>query len=68
MTGLGQSIYQKGVKYGKQQGSIETIIDLVKEGLLQIADAARKAGMSETEFSELLKEKSYELMEGGEVK
>jgi len=47
MSGLGNSIYQKGV--------IETLIDLVKKGMLTIANAAKEAQMSEEAFSELLK-------------
>lgn len=55
MSGLGQSIYQKGVQTGKEIGAIEKVISLVKKGLLQIADAAESVDMSEAEFSELLK-------------
>lgn len=47
MSGLGQSIYQEGV--------IETLINLVKKGMLTIANAAKEAQMSEEAFSELLK-------------
>lgn len=47
MSGLGQSIYQEGV--------LETLINLVKKGMLTIANAAKEAHMSEKAFSELLK-------------
>lgn len=60
MRGLGQSIYQKG--------GLDMLIRLVKAGKVQIADAAKELEMSETEFSELLIEKSYELMDGRKLK
>lgn len=66
MTGLGQSIYQSGIQQGIDQGinqginqgKMETLISLVKDGLIQIAEAAKRLGMSETEFSELLKQQN----------
>ena len=33
---------------------IQQLVELVKEGLLQVADAARKTNMSEEEFRALL--------------
>lgn len=33
---------------------IQQLVELVKEGLLKVADAARKANMSEEEFRALL--------------
>lgn len=39
---------------GKLEGKLEQLLELVKEGLLKVADAARKANMSEEEFRSLL--------------
>lgn len=40
---------------GKSIGKLEQLIELVKDGLLKTADAAAKAGMTEQEFTLLLK-------------
>ena len=53
MTGLGESIFKKG----EAQGTLDTLINLVKKGLLELRDAADEAKMSETEFSRLLEDK-----------
>lgn len=50
MTGLGDSIYQKGI----QQGLNDALVSLVKDGLLQLSEAARRSNMSEEAFSALL--------------
>ena len=36
------------------ESKLEQLLELVKEGLLKVADAARKANMSEEEFRALL--------------
>ena len=46
MQGLGQSIYEKGQR--------EMLVDLVRDGIVQIAEAAKRANMSEADFSKLL--------------
>lgn len=50
MCGLGDAIYDQG----KEQGGMEMLISLVKEGLLNLDDAAQKANMSEAEFLQLM--------------
>ena len=46
--------YEEGKKDGKKEGEKEggfsMLTDLVKEGLLSLSDAARKAGLSVDEF------------------
>jgi len=64
MTGLGETIHQKayqsgfqiGNQMGIQTGILNTLVSLVKDGLIKVSDAAKKADMSEEAFSELLKE------------
>lgn len=53
MTGLGESIAIKNYN----QGAVNTLINLVKDGLLELKEAAKRAQMTETEFSQLLNEK-----------
>ena len=53
MSGLGQAIYEDGMQAGMQ----DTLVELVKDGLLKIAEAAARAGITEAEFSKLLEEK-----------
>ncbi len=36
------------------EAKLQQLIDLVREGLLKLADAAQKAGMTEEEFKKLL--------------
>ena len=40
---------------GKEEGKMEMLLDLVKEGILDISQAAAKAGKTEEEFQKLLK-------------
>ena len=46
MCNLSQSVREKG----KAEGKINTIVELVMDGLLSIRDAAKKLGVSEEEF------------------
>lgn len=45
----------EGEKIGKSQGKMELLLELVKEGVLDVSRAATKAGKTEEEFRELLK-------------
>lgn len=47
-------IMEKYMAKSKLEGKLEQLLELVKEGLLKVADAARKANMSEEEFRSLL--------------
>jgi predicted HTH domain antitoxin len=40
----------------KTEGKIETLIDLVKDNVLSLAEAAKRAGMSEQKFSDMMKQ------------
>jgi len=40
----------------KRDGKMETLVDLVKKGLLSVKDAADQAGLSSEAFQKLLKE------------
>jgi predicted transposase YdaD len=42
-----------GWKEGKKEGMIEAFISMVKEGLMNIKDAAKRLGMSEKELTKL---------------
>lgn len=45
----------EGEKIGKSQGKMELLLELVKEGDLDVSRAAAKAGKTEAEFRKLLK-------------
>ena len=47
-------VMEKYMAESKLEGKLEQLLELVKEGLLKVADAARKANMSEEEFRALL--------------
>ena len=42
---------EEGLKEGRRDGMMETLVDLVKEKLLDITDAARRANMTPDEFA-----------------
>ena len=46
---LNQGI-QKGIQKGHLQGQIDTLVSLVKDGILTASDAAKRFGISEDEF------------------
>ena len=50
---------EEGEKIGRQEGEkigrLELLFELVKDGVLDISQAAAKAGKTEAEFKELLK-------------
>lgn len=56
MGGLGQSVLEEGIEKGIEQGigmgSFLTLCSLVKDGLLKLEDAAKRANLSEAAFSE----------------
>ena len=56
MCGLGDSIYEKGIEKGIALGSLNTLVSLVKDGLLNLSDASRKANMSEADFLQLMEQ------------
>ncbi len=49
---------KEGIKEGKTVGTLETLVSLVNEQLLDPVDAARKANMSESEFMKLVQGQS----------
>ena len=48
---------REGRKEGRKEGIWETLISLVRDGLLSIKDAAARAGVSETVFEQKMAEK-----------
>lgn len=55
MEGFHAEGKEEGLVEGIAKGRLEQLVDLVKDGLIKVADAARKSGMSEEEFKLLLK-------------
>ena len=41
---------EEGIKEGIKEGTVNVLISLVKDGILSISDAAKRAGMSVAEF------------------
>lgn len=58
MCNLSQSIAEraeiKGFDKGFSKGIIETLVGLVKDNLLSIAEASKRANMTEEEFKKYL--------------
>ena len=49
-----KDILRKGIKEGIEVGKFETLCELVKDGLLSMEEAAKRAEMTVTEFQEEL--------------
>ncbi|MCD8021178.1 MAG: hypothetical protein LUF92_16875, partial [Clostridiales bacterium] len=47
---------QQGRQQGKRQGKQETLIQLVRDGLISASEAANRLGISESSFNALLVE------------
>ena len=46
---------KEGIKKGIKEGTVNVLISLVKDGILSIADAAKRANMSEENFIQYIK-------------
>ena len=46
---------EEGIREGIKEGTVNVLISLVKDGILSIADAAKRAGMSEESFRGYIK-------------
>ena len=44
---------EKGMEKGREEGRWSTLAELVREGVLTLKEAAKKAGMSEENFRKL---------------
>ncbi len=59
MCNLGEGIYENGlsagIEKGREEGRINMLLDIVKDGLISVTDAAKKAGMSLDEFESIMK-------------
>ena len=42
--------FEEGVEIGEEKGFLKALVDLVKDGIFSIADAAKRANMTVTEF------------------
>ncbi len=58
MTGMGQTIYEKGREEGREEGLIP-LFKLVKDGIIKFADAVAYSSMSEEEFDQKMKKAGY---------
>ena len=60
MSGLGQSIatrnFQLGIQQGMQQGIVETLISLFKDGLLSLKEASLRSGYTQEAFLKMVDE------------
>ena len=46
---------EEGIREGIKEGTVNVLISLVKDGILSIADAAKRANMSEESFIQYIK-------------
>ena len=47
---------REGMREGERKGAVETLLSLVRDGILSVKDAAGRAGLDESEFREKLNE------------
>ena len=45
---------ENGIKIGKQEGAIEMLVSLVKDGTITMKQGIEKSGLSEEEFLKVL--------------
>ena len=59
MSGLTREIYLDGravgIEEGKAKGILKAYVDMAKDKLISIADAAKRVGITEDEFAALVK-------------
>lgn len=51
--GITEKALKRGREEGRDEGCLDMLRDLVKEGLLSLSVEARKAGMTEKEFQKI---------------
>ena len=49
---------QRLLRQGRAEGTVDTLVELVKDGLLTIAQAAERSGVPMTDFEERLKKET----------
>ena len=49
-----KTILQRGIREGKIEGKIEGYVELVRDGLLTVEEAAKRLGMKEEELKKYL--------------
>lgn len=54
MCGVAENLVNKGRAEGRAEGKVEALLSLVKDGLLALSEAAKRAGMSEEEMKKLI--------------
>jgi hypothetical protein len=57
MCEISEKIRMEGRKEGLKEGQLGTLIDLVRDNLITISEAAKRAEMTEANFAQLLKTK-----------
>ena len=55
---LEQRLLRQGREEGRAEGTVDTLVELVKDGLLTIAQAAERSGVPMTDFEERLKKET----------
>ena len=56
MCNYSDGVLARGIRKGIQKGECQTLVSLVRQGLLQTADAAKQIHVTEEEFIERMKE------------
>ena len=50
MCDLGYGVLKEGLKTGREEGTLATLAGLVKDGILTVDEAAKRANMTSAEF------------------
>jgi len=56
MCNLSEGVELRGYRRGRQEGTVSTLVFLVRDGLLSTEDAAKRADMTKEEFEKLAAE------------
>ena len=53
MCNLSEGLIEVGISIGEKTGAEKLLIELVKDKIISIAEAAKRAGMTEAQFSSM---------------
>lgn len=53
--GIKEKAFSQGISQGIIQGKLDTILDLLREGLISVSTAAQKLNLNEEEIIKMLK-------------
>lgn len=57
-----EKVKEVGIKEGRKEGAINTLLILVKDGIISVEDAAKRANISVSKFEKYLNKKRGDIV------